>query len=296
MVRCAVIALLFSLYINSLPSVLKCSYQLYADDLQIYTSGPIAEIDELIRRINVDLEAITNWANANCLHPNPKKTQAIVFSRTGTVEPQEEIVFSGEVVQLSSTVTNLGLQMDKNLTWTPQVNSVVQRAFNTLRTFRRFAAVLSTATRRKLVQAVVIPIFTYCDVVYHHGLSAALKEQLNRCFKAAVRFVYNLRRRETTAAVRNSILGHDLQANYHLRTCCLLKRGFDGNLPDYLQQHLVHGQQERTRNLIIPAHSTSSGKSLLIAGASCWNNLPVDLKIKPTLSQFKSALLRHIRA
>ncbi|XP_053698994.1 uncharacterized protein LOC128745964 [Sabethes cyaneus] len=36
-------ALLFSLYINSLPSVLKCRYQLYADDLQIYTSGLVGD-------------------------------------------------------------------------------------------------------------------------------------------------------------------------------------------------------------------------------------------------------------
>ncbi|XP_038119646.1 uncharacterized protein LOC119769902 [Culex quinquefasciatus] len=158
-------ALLFSLSINSLPSVLRCSHQLYADDLQIYTSGPVSEINELVKKINEDLEAITRWANANYLHPNPKKTQAVIFCRTGIVEPQEEITFSGEIVQLSSTVTNLGLQMDKNMTWAPQVNGVVQKAFNTLRTFRRFAAVLSTGTRRKLVQAVVMPIFTYCDVV-----------------------------------------------------------------------------------------------------------------------------------
>ncbi|XP_038106649.1 uncharacterized protein LOC119766276 [Culex quinquefasciatus] len=256
-----------SLVINSLPSVLQCSYQLYADDLQIYTSGPVSEINKLIKKINEDLEAITRWAKANCLYPNPKKTQAIVFCRNGTVEPQEEIVFSGETVQLSSTVTNLGLQMDRNMTWVRQVNDVVQRAFNTLRTFRRFAAVLSTATRRKLVQAVVMPIFTYCDVVYHHGLSAALKEQLNRCFKSAVRFVYNLRRRETTAAVRNSIFGHDLLANYKIRSCCFIKRGYDGNLPDYLQEHLVHGQQQRTRNL-------SSQGTPLRAAKACWSLEP----------------------
>lgn len=49
-------------------------------------------------------------------------------------------------------VTYLGLQMDKNNAWAAKVNGVVQKAFNTL-TFRRFAAVLSTETRRKQVQA-----------------------------------------------------------------------------------------------------------------------------------------------
>ncbi|XP_038117511.1 uncharacterized protein LOC119769397 [Culex quinquefasciatus] len=287
-------ALLFSLYINSLPATLKCKYQLYADDLQIYLSGPISEVDELIRTVNEDLDAITRWATGNSLHPNPKKTQAIIFNKTGRVEPQTDIVFDGVVVPLLDTVTNLGLQFDHNMTWKHQVNTVVQKAFNTLRTLRRFTPVLSTATRRKLVQAVVVPIFTYCDVVYYHGLSASLKDQLHRCFKSAVRFVYRLRRRDTTAAVRSTILGHDLPSNYHLRTCCFIKRGYDGNLPEYILEHLTHGQQQRTRSLIIPRHTTTSGKSVLVAGASCWNNLPLEVKQKPTMPTFKSAVKRLV--
>ncbi|XP_058816126.1 uncharacterized protein LOC131679411 [Topomyia yanbarensis] len=49
-------ALLFSMYINSLPTTLTCSWHLYADDLQIYLSGPIAEIDRLVHIINKILQ------------------------------------------------------------------------------------------------------------------------------------------------------------------------------------------------------------------------------------------------
>ena len=283
-------ALLFSLYINSLPASLKCKYQLYADDLQIYISGKISEVDRLIDAINVDLAAIESWATLNHLHPNPKKTQAIIFRRAGEVVPQTNILFCGEVVPIADKVTNLGLEMDSRMTWEQQVNSVVQKSYNTLRTFRRFAAVLSRSTRRKLVQSVVVPFFTYCDIVYYHGLSAALKNQLHRCFKSAVRFVYNLRRRDTTADVRHTILGHDLPANYFFRTCCFMRRGYNGDLPDYLLEHLVHGQQQRTRSLIVPRHTVSSGKSVLIAGISSWNNLSTEVKLKPSLATFKAAV------
>lgn len=67
-------SLLFSLYVNSLPSVLMCHYQLYADDLQIYTTGPTEDLHLLIQAINRDLHAIERWAAGNGLHPNPKKT------------------------------------------------------------------------------------------------------------------------------------------------------------------------------------------------------------------------------
>lgn len=117
-----------------------------------------------------------------------------------------------------------------------------------------------------------MPILSYCDIVYYHGFSGALKEQLHRCFKSAVRFVHGLRRRDTTIAVRNAILGHDLPANFHVRTCSFMKRGHDGDLPDYIQDLLLQGQQQRTRSFVIPRHTTVSGRSVLIARASCWNS------------------------
>lgn len=283
-------AMLFSLYINSLPLSLKCSYHLYADDLQVYISGPAADIDVLVQCINEDLQAIINWANINKLAPNPKKTQAIVFTKTGSVIPQSDITFCGETVPLSNKVTNLGLLLDHNLRWSPHVNDVVMKTFNILRTFRRFAAVLSLPTRKKLVQAIVVPIFTYADVVYYPGLAANLKAQLHRCYKAAIRFVFNLRRRDSTTTVRNSILGHDLPFNYQLRICTFMRQAYYGNQPGYILQHLQRGQQERTRCFIIPRHTSSSGKSLLVYGSTCWNGLPLDTKQKPTLTSFKTAM------
>ncbi|XP_062714232.1 uncharacterized protein LOC134291005 [Aedes albopictus] len=287
-------ALLFSMYINSLPLSLKCNYHLYADDLQVYISGPASEIDRLVREINIDLEAISRWADANRLAPNPQKTQAIIFNKSRPIMPQTNIIFCGEVVPLSTEVTNLGLKLDRCLSWSHQVNDVVLRTYNVLRTFRRFASVLSLATRRKLVQAVVMPIFMYADVVYYPGLSVALKERLHRCFKSAIRFVYNLRQRETTAAVRNSILGVDLPSNYRLRICCFMRQAYCGNLPDYIEEHLQRGQQQRTRCFIIPRHTTTSGKSVLVYGATYWNGLPNDVKQKPTLPSFKMSTKRLV--
>lgn len=283
-------ALLFSMYINSLPSSLTCSHHLYADDLQIYISGPASDIGALVQSINEDLEAINNWASINRLSPNPKKTQAIIFSKAGTVTPTTAITFCGEIVPLSTNVTNLGLQLDNNLSWTHQVNDVVRKTYNILRTFRRFAPVLSLPTRKKLVQAVIVPVFTYADVVYYPGLAASLKEQLHRCYKSAVRFVFNLRRRDSTAAVRNSILGHDLPFNYQLRICAFMRQAYYNEQPEYILQHLQRGQLERTRCFIIPRHTTSSGKSLLVYGATCWNGLSLELKQKPTISSFKTAM------
>lgn len=227
-------------------------------------------------------------------HPIRKKTQAIIFTKAGTIIPHNSIVFCREIIPISNKVTNLGLQLDNNLSWNHQVNEVIMRSYNILRTFRRFAPVLSMPTRRKLVQSVIMPIFMYCDAVYYPGITANLKDRLHRCFKSTLRFVHGLRRRDSTQTVRSSILGHDLPSNYRLRICCFMRQAYFDQLPNYIMEHMQHGRQERTRSFIVPRHTTSSGKSLLIHGASCWNGVPHAAKMKPTLTSFKTALRRLV--
>ncbi|XP_058838456.1 uncharacterized protein LOC131694094 [Topomyia yanbarensis] len=285
-------ALLFSLYINSLPSVVKCEYHLYADDLQIYVSGHKNDVNRLIQLINADLNAIQNWAIENQLFPNPKKTKAIIFCKEGTVVPQENIWFCGESIALSKEVKNLGLIMDSNLKWCAQVNEITKKTYNTLRTFRRFQGVLSVRTRKKLTQAVLMPFFSYGDIVFYPGLSATQKEQLHRCFKSSVRFVYGLRRRDTTRLVRHTILGCDLLENYRRRICHFMYGAYHGLHPDYIKHHAPIGRNERARSFNMPHHTTSLRKSVLVYGASTWNSLPLSVRQQNSLTSFKAALNR----
>lgn len=283
-------ALLFSMYINSLAAVLKCDYHMYADDVQIYVSGPIDSVDRLVDAINGDLMSIENWADENGLFPNPKKTKAIIFCKEGSVVPNNAIQFCGETIALSTKVVDLGLWLDANLKWKEQVNSVTMKAYNTLRTFRRFGSVLSLPVRLKLVQAVIVPMFTYCDIVYYPGLSAVLKEQLHRCFKSSIRFVFKMNRYDTTVPVRNAILGHDLPDNYHRRICHFLYQAWHKRLPEYILERLQRGQMERSRMYVVPPHTQTRRKSVLIYGISCWNRLPADVKATASFESFKQSL------
>ena len=49
----------------------------YADDLQIYLSGPVGEIENLWKLMNIDLLAINSWAVKNKLGLNSLKS--VVF-------------------------------------------------------------------------------------------------------------------------------------------------------------------------------------------------------------------------
>lgn len=140
------------------------------------------------------------------------------------------------------------------------------------------------------MQAVLMPFFSYGDVAFYPGLSALQKQQLNRCFKSSVRFVYGLRRRETTELVRHTIVGCDLPEFYRRRICHFMYAAYHGNHPDYITQHTPIGRNERARSFILPQHTTSLRKSVLVYGASVWNALPLSVRQQSTLTSLKTAL------
>jgi len=73
-------SLCFSLYINNLPPVIQHSrYHLFADDLKIYIQFAPREISQAIKRLNAEINRISEWAVANGLKLNPEKTQMILL-------------------------------------------------------------------------------------------------------------------------------------------------------------------------------------------------------------------------
>lgn len=76
--------------------------------------------------------------------------------------------------------------------------------------FSTFCGLFVVLELLKLVQSVILPIYTFWDSVYFPGLSAAQKKALHKCYKSSLRFVYNMRRLTSTVLVRNAIIGQDL--------------------------------------------------------------------------------------
>ena len=69
--------LLFSCYINDLPTVLKCcSIQMYADNVQLYVGrlGPCTR--ELVNLVSDDLRSVVEWSKRNGLLVNHSKSKA----------------------------------------------------------------------------------------------------------------------------------------------------------------------------------------------------------------------------
>jgi Reverse transcriptase (RNA-dependent DNA polymerase) len=96
---CVLPPLLFACFIDDVcQNSVHCRFHLYADDLQIYTSGLGQSLSETIRRVNDDLANIRQWSISNYLVLNASKTQSIIFSRSDGSPGADPLCLGGSIL------------------------------------------------------------------------------------------------------------------------------------------------------------------------------------------------------
>jgi hypothetical protein len=55
-----------------------CRFHIYADDLQIYHSSSVADLQRCNEEVKTDLKRIYDWTGSNGLKLNPKKRQVVM--------------------------------------------------------------------------------------------------------------------------------------------------------------------------------------------------------------------------
>ena len=115
--------LLFSIYINDLPSVPRnCLTQCYVDDIKLQVSFklrcPTAMYD-----LNNDLLLVRNWYFNSFLLLNPDKTKRIVFGSRQLLAklPDFKISLLGKDLAPASSAKDLGVVLDPQLTFDDHV-------------------------------------------------------------------------------------------------------------------------------------------------------------------------------
>ena len=284
--------LLFSLYINDLPKVLKyCNVHLYADDVQMYLSCKRNKITDGIRMVNYDLNNILEWANGNGLSLNPLKSKAILISRSNEKFTQlPTITLNNTVIEIVDKVKNLGIIFNNKFTWNDHINTTIGRVYSMLRALWVTQNFTPQNIRMLLAKTYLLPTLLYgCEIFANCDSATNIK--LNKLYNNIARYIFGLRKYDHVSTYTKQIFGMSFDNLLKFRVLILLHKIILTGKPIYLHNKIVHTQSSRSKDLIIARHRYSiSERQFFIYACRLWNSLPNYLKLINNSVHFKNKL------
>uniref|UniRef100_A0A8C1UC10 Reverse transcriptase domain-containing protein n=1 Tax=Cyprinus carpio TaxID=7962 RepID=A0A8C1UC10_CYPCA len=278
------------------------SFQCYADDTQLYISsrpGETLQFEKLTECI-VDIK---NWMTSNFLLLNSEKTEVLIIGPKSSAcnDLERCLSLDGCSVNSSSSVRNLGVLFDSNLSLESHVSSICKTAFFHLKNISKLRPMLSMSNAEMLIHAFMTSRLDYCNALLG-GCSARLVNKLQLVQNAAARVLTRTRKYDHISPVLSTLHWLPIKHRIDFKILLITYKALNGLAPQYLNELLLHYSPPRplrsqnSGNLIIPriSKSTAGGRSFSYLAPKLWNNLPNIVREADTLLQFKSRLKTHL--
>ena len=169
---------------------------MYADDTTLAVADKC--INTIEKKLNEDLCTLYDWFCKNKLSLNAEKTQVMLV---GTIQ---NIATNAKNIKLNVTVNNvtleevssaklLGVYVDKSLDWKVHIQKLCGKISKKLGLLRRLKSVIPQSALRKLFNAIVLPNFDYCDIIWGNCCQDTL-HSVEMLQKQAARILLGARR------------------------------------------------------------------------------------------------------
>lgn len=286
---------LFSVYINDLPPILRsCKVHMYADDVQLYTGCELSSNSNCVSKINIDLDLINNWALKNGLCLNPKKSKCMaIYKKSIDISFLPKVELNGSSIEYVDKAKNLGITINKTLSWNDHINGVVGRVYGMLRTLWKSQSFTPLNIRLLLAKTYLVPTLLYgCELFANSDASSTQK--LNIVYNNIARYIFNKKRKDHISEFSKKIFGMSFDNYLKYRSLILLQKIISTKQPLYLYNRLTFLKSNRSNKLLQLRHSSlMSERQYFIHSIRLWNALPSYLHYIISAEQFKNKLLIH---
>lgn len=238
----------------------------------------------------------------NRLKLNDDKTEVINFSTRFKPSPATiaDVTFGDLSIQPSTSVRNLGVQFDENLTMVQHVNKVVRAASYQIHSIGRIRRHLDRSATQRLVHALVTSRLDYSNSVLV-GLPAKTLSKLQRVQNCAARLISLTKRTDHITPILRELHWLPIPQRSVFKVLTLVFKCLHNQAPVYLTELTVRLNHHRAlrsshTNLLVPRFKTSTygARSFSVIGPKLWNDLPNDIKCASSLASFKSKLKTHL--
>ena len=255
----------------------KLSVIQYADDSQLLICGKKSELPAMIRHVEASLAELVDWFCQNDMKINMSKTQLLVLGTKAMLcdVPQITIHVGTALVTETKSVKNLGLVIDKHLTFEHHVDQLTAKCTGMLMALMHAKHVVPRCTLRQIVESLVISSIRYCISIYG-TCGTTQMHRVQKLVNFCIRVITGKRKYESVSreAERLRILSARNLADYHELT--LVKSTLRFGEPEALREifeYVAHGRETRqSGQLRLPRVRSEIGKRRIsFRGAKLFN-------------------------
>ena len=293
----------FGIYVNDLPSTPKnCLTECYVDDTKLYMSFRPQDSGNSIAAMNEDLVSIRNWCFDNGLLLNHDKTKLIIYGSRQMIAklPEFRLSLLGKELEPSEFVKDLGVILDKNLTFNEHIIKTVSSCVSALGQISRVKHAFRKDTLITIINSLVFSKLYYCSSVWANTTDTNIKK-LQGIQNFAARIVCNIRKYDHVTPALKSLKWIPVKSNLYLRDSVMAYKCMTGLAPNYLcNQFISRGSisgrvTRNSQQLNIPLCKTATGqKSFYYRIVSLWNAICPKIKLSPSVSSFKRNLKSYL--
>ncbi len=290
--------LLFLLFINDLPlHNITGKTALYADDST--TSVRNKNLATVKEELQQEAKHIDNWCTDNNMVVSIDKSKGMLLTskakQTRLTEQDKDLNITLHGTQIENVTQEilLGVLIDNNLSWQPQVQKVRRTILFKLSILRKIRKYLPTSVRTLYYNYYIRPHLEYCCSIWGQ-CNQKDKDTIIKLQKQAARLVLDAERYAHSAPLFSQLNWQTFDQLIQNRQALLVHKSLHNQAPSYMTEmfqlvstvNTTHSLRSKTSNkLHIPrAHQ----KSLRYRGPKIWNSLSDNARKAKSLRQFKS--------
>ena len=280
--------LLFLIYINDLPNLSRKTHvTLYADDTTLSLSN--TDYDLLTDELNTELELVRKWTIVNRLTINETKTEMICFSNRNISPTNNDVSIGGSSIKFIDSCRFLGIQLDKSLSFSNHINSVVNKLSRISGILYRIKDSLSLGARVNFYYAFVYPHLCQNVIVWGNAGYSNLKPLVIQ-HKRIIRNLTNSGYLEHTSPLFASLGLLKFEDIYKYHILIFMFKSIKND-----QYSRNHSLNIRYRNRAVPVFQrlALTQRSVSFAGPTLWNKLPNTISSIDSFFVFKRRLKQY---
>ena len=288
---------LFLLHVRGLGKLFadaSVSHQQFADDSQGY--DVIGRVEVTIPKILSLIMKIKQWLAGKFQKLNEDKTKFMLIGskkKLKTLKNSHNLNFltlNGHQVKLQSSLKDLGIFIDENLTCNKQINILVKSCNNQLQNLYVIKKYLTRKCLKMLVVNQILSRIDYCNSIYVNLPRYQLRK-IQMCMNKSARLIHGARFVDRVTPLLMDLHWLPIKARIMFKICCQVKKVLLTGKPHYLKPHLI---RTRMRLQVPRVKSTYGKRAFKYYAPTVYNSLPSSLREIDNVAKFKGKLKTHL--